>query len=57
MMNYMKIIIGAAVLLSAPLALAACDNDGAFEETGEKLDEAADEVGDALTNREEPTNR
>ncbi len=56
-MNYMKIIIGAAVLLSAPLALAACDNDGAFEETGEKLDEAADEVGDALTNREEPTNR
>ncbi len=47
----MRIIQAVAVigLIAAPMTLAACDtNEGPFEEAGEELDEAADDVEDAV---------
>lgn len=36
------------LLLFATLGLAACDNDGPLEEAGESIDEAAEDVEDAI---------
>jgi predicted small secreted protein len=47
----MRIIQAVAVfgLIASPMALAACDtNEGPFEEAGEELDEAGDDIEDAV---------
>jgi hypothetical protein len=36
------------LLFTVPFAVAACDDNDVFEEAGEELDEAVDDVEDAL---------
>ena len=41
-------LLTAALLAGAPLALAACDNDGPAEQMGENVDEGTQEMGESL---------
>ena len=43
-----KMMVAAALTIPLSFALAACDDKGPAEEAGEKLDDAADSVGDAI---------
>lgn len=46
-MKKLNILLTALLLAVSPLGLAACDTDeGWFEEAGEEIDEAADEIED-----------
>ncbi len=42
-------IILAGIVVASPV-MVACDNDGPMEDAGESVDDAADDVGDALDN-------
>jgi hypothetical protein len=45
--KYFRILFAVSAIFAAPVILSACDNDdGAFEETGEQLDETAENLGD-----------
>jgi PBP1b-binding outer membrane lipoprotein LpoB len=44
----MKSIKLIAIALAAALALAACEEQGPFEEAGEKIDDATEDVGNAV---------
>ena len=46
----MKRIISMLLVIFALPAFVACDHDGPAERAGEKLDDAADDVGDAARN-------
>lgn len=49
-MRKLNVLLTVLFLAASPLALVACETEqeGWFEETGEEIDEAADEVEDEL---------
>ncbi len=43
--NFLRAFIAVTAIASAPIFLSACD-EGTFEETGEEIDETAEELGE-----------
>lgn len=52
-LDHFKAVLIAVLLGFGTLGLTACEEDGAFEEAGEEVDQAGEEMGDQFEEAEE----